>query len=176
MVKMSVSFFILNNHITRNFWKRAFWIRFYSWKITSLKLNSFLARRVNTFYTYYRSWVFWFFLKHNPMCWRIWFDCKKEVLKGIILLSFLSYNQNWPTKNKVEQVFLVDQALNIGHFFAGITLLMQFPLLTLSHNYNSYQACLLIVLVLFDLSWSGWHSLLEIRFLGKYVTLNLMSY
>ena len=41
------------------------------------------------------------------------------VLYEYFFLNFLSYNQNCPTKNKLQHVFLVDLALKEGGFFAG---------------------------------------------------------
>ena len=54
---------------------------------------------------------------------------------------------------------------------------MQFPLLILLHDYNSYQACSLSVSVLFDLSWCGWYSLWEKKIKQiYYITINELVY
>ena len=55
LLKMPISFFILNNRITWNFWWRDFWIILTTGKLLVLALTVFFAKQGNTVYTFYRS-------------------------------------------------------------------------------------------------------------------------
>ena len=94
--KTSLFFFILKNHVTGNFWWRAFWIFFATGKLLVLVMKVFFfAKGGNTVYNSYRSWMLWFLMKRNTVC------CMNA------------------SSNKLKHAFLAGLALKGGCFFTG---------------------------------------------------------
>ena len=111
LLRMPVSFFILNNHATWNFWWRDFWIIFTTRKLLVRLLNSFFAKESNIVYTSTEV------------------ECSDFSWNAIPVLYEYFYMQ-------VRACFLVDLVLKEGVFFAGkalgMIMLVQLPLSILS--------------------------------------------
>ena len=94
LLRMPTSFFILNNHVTWNFWWRDFWIIFTTRKLLVRLLNSFFVKESNIVYTSTEV------------------ECSDFSWNAIPVLYEYFYKQ-------VRTCFLVDLVLKEGDFFAG---------------------------------------------------------
>ena len=94
LLRTPVSFLILNNHVTWNFWWRDFWIIFTTGKLLVLALTVFFAEVGNTVYTSTEV------------------ECSDFSWNTIPVLYEYFYKQ-------VRTCFLVDLVLKEGDFLAG---------------------------------------------------------